>query len=68
MAARKSDYKIISFYSTLDPDVEKFKIMHGGMIQSVYSDYESAASAVNNLLKDPWFFDRGQTKADRSNW
>lgn len=64
----KTDYTIKSYYTTLDPDVEKFKVMLGGQIVSVYKTYELATRAVVKLTFDPWYNDRGYTRADRSNF
>jgi hypothetical protein len=62
---RKSDYKIISYYNSFDPNVEKFQIIHGGKTYSTYRTYQEAVNAVNLLIKDSWFFDRGYTRKDR---
>lgn len=66
--ARESDYKIVSYYSSLAPTVEKFQIVYGGKPYSTYKTREEAVIAVKTLAKDPWFFDRGYTKKDRAAW
>jgi hypothetical protein len=63
--AKSSDYKIISYYSTREPHLEKFKVIHGGTTQSTYTELAKAEEAVKNLRSDPWFYDRGYTRADR---
>jgi len=57
--AKISDYKITSFYSSLNPTVEKFQIIHGGKQYSVYKTIEAAERIVSSLVKDSWFFERG---------
>lgn len=66
--AKASDYKIVSYYSTLAPTVEKFQIIYGGKPYSTYKTYQQAADAIKILAKDPWYFDRGYTKKDRAAW
>ena len=63
--ARESDYKIVSYYTTLAPNIEKFQIIHGGKPYSTYKTYQEAQVAVQKLCKDSYFFDRGYTKKDR---
>ena len=65
--ARASDYKIKSYYSSLNPSVEKFQIIHGGKQHSVYKTIAEAENTVSLLVKDPWLFDRGYTRKDRCN-
>lgn len=64
----KTDYKITSYYSSLQPDIEKFKVSLGGQTVSTFKTYELAARAIVKLTKDPWHYDRGYTRADRSNF
>ena len=61
-----SDYKIVSYYTPLEPDIEKFKIILGGQTHSIHKIYESAVEMVKKLEADPWYSDRGYTKADRA--
>lgn len=65
--ARYSDYKIVpcTIMSNLKVK-EKFKITSGNQTVSIHSTYESAATLVDKLVLDPWFLDRGYTKADRN--
>ena len=65
---KASDYKITSYYNTLTPTVEKFQIIYGGKPYSTYKTYDEAVVAVQKLVKDSWFFDRGYTKKDRGAW
>lgn len=62
----KSDYKIASYYRPREPDIERFKVISGGSVLSIYKTYEEAAKAVSELAKDPWYLSRGQTRADRN--
>jgi len=64
--ARASDYKIVSYYTTRAPNVEKFQIIYGGKPYSTYKTYQDAYDDVQKLSKDPYFFDRGYTKKDRN--
>ena len=66
--SRESDYKIVSYYSSLAPTVEKFQIIYGGKQYSTYKTRQEAVDAVKKLGKDAWFFDRGYTKKDRAAW
>jgi hypothetical protein len=65
--ARASDYKIVSYYHTRAPNVEKFQIIYGGKPYGVYKTIIEAENIVRMLVNDPWFFDRGYTKKDRCN-
>jgi hypothetical protein len=62
----KNDYKITSYYTPLQPTLEKFKITSGGQTVGIYKSYEEAAKLVVKLIHDPWYLDRGYTRADRS--
>lgn len=62
----KNDYKIKSYYTTREPDVEKFLVTTGGQPISVLKTYEDAVRLVVKLMLDPWYLDRGYTKADRN--
>lgn len=65
---RASDYKIVSYYSTLTPTVEKFQIIYAGKPYSTYKTHQEATDAVKFLVKDSWYFDRGYTRKDRAAW
>jgi hypothetical protein len=65
---KKSDYKIIPYFSAFEPDHQKFKIITGGVIHSTHRTEKSAIDMIANLELDPWFCDRGYTRKGRSNW
>jgi hypothetical protein len=62
---KRSDYKIKSHYTTLEPTTEKFKVVLGGETVAVRKTVEAAQQLIDNLEKDPWFLDRGYTRVDR---
>lgn len=62
---KRSDYKIKSYYTALDPATEKFKVVLGGDTVAVRKTVEAAQQLIDNLEKDPWFLDRGYTRVDR---
>jgi hypothetical protein len=58
-AARKNDWSISSYYTHLEPEIEKFKVTcTGGYNVSVHQTYKEAAFALIQLIKDPWYYDR----------
>lgn len=64
----KTDYKIASYRTSREPEIEKFKVSLGGQTISIFKTRELAANAIVKLMKDPWYYDRGYTRADRSNF
>lgn len=62
----KCDYKITSYYRPRQPDIERFRIISGNSVLSTYKTREEAVNDVNELVKDPWYLSRGQTRADRN--
>lgn len=64
----KTDYKIVSYRTSREPEIEKFQVSLGGKTVSTFNSRELATSAIVNLMNDPWYYDRGYTRADRSNF
>jgi hypothetical protein len=61
----KTDYIITPYYTSREPNIEKFRVSSGGVNLSTHKTYEEAARIVVKLVIDPWHFDRGFTRFDR---
>lgn len=62
-----NDFKVSSYYSTGEPDVEKWKVIAGGQLYMVCRVYERAVEVAKLLNLDPYFLERGNTQLDRAN-
>lgn len=60
-----NDYEIVPFKMMRPPRKEKFKILCGGVPVTVKDTREEAAREIVKLVKDPSYYDRGQTRKDR---
>ena len=64
MAKVTNDFKVSEWTTTYGEP--RWRVMVGGTdVVSVCRSLEQAQTLAKNLNKDPWFLDKGNTRADR---
>jgi hypothetical protein len=71
MTKMRNDYKVYEYRSTNEPDILQWQIRIGESsrtpeVVSTFRVYDKAIETAKQLNIDPWFYDRGQTRADRN--
>lgn len=68
MAKVRNDFRVYTYRSTAQPDVEKWQVKSGGedvcFTSRTLAEAERIAAALNH---DPYYLERGNTQADRAN-
>lgn len=61
---KRNDYRVIE--TTRQTGEQVWKVIVGGDSITTCNTQERAEYLAKNLNSDPWFLDRGQTRADRN--
>jgi putative SOS response-associated peptidase YedK len=71
MTKKRNDYKVYDYRSSAYPELAQWQIRIGesdrlAVVVSTFRDYDKAVETARQLNIDPWFLDRGNTRADRA--
>jgi hypothetical protein len=71
MTKVRNDYKVYEYRSSNEPDVQQWQIRIGESsrdpeVISTFRKHELALETAKQLNLDPFYFGRGQTRADRN--
>ena len=69
MSYAHNDFRVFTYVDTARPTVELWKVTLGGngansTILTIAADEAEADRIAEELNKDPWYLDRGQTRAE----